>query len=272
MNSQSSNVKPLDLCLFRTFVAFVVSGLIIQFSPGVTFVVPKSEHKTLFIRSFVGTIGFTSYVYAIQNLSMGLLMILYNTAPFWASLLAWIFLNEVLRLRETLSMVLAFTGVLAIALAKPSTSAQSENGNKLIGCACAITLSLAYAVVSVATRKMQKIHYAVVLFYYAVFSVFVLAAMLCAEALYDGTQIRVLHLEWAQYGMMTLTSVFNTFALITNTIALQNEKSGFVTLIGYISVLYAFAGDILIFKQGFTVQEILGASLIFCVMVYLVLS
>lgn len=118
------------------------------------FSVPKETHKTLWIRSFVGTCGFTSYVYAIKNLPMGLLMILFNTAPFWASLLAWVILREVLKPREICAMVLAFAGIVIIALSKPPADDSYDSSTKVIGCACAITVSFCYAVVSVTTRKM----------------------------------------------------------------------------------------------------------------------
>lgn len=75
-----------------------------------------------------------------------------------------------------------------------------------------------------------------------------LTLLLVAEALITGNKVRVLYLTLEQYGLMVLASFFNTFGLITNTIAMQNEKSGFVTLLGYISVIYAFLGDILIFN------------------------
>ena len=49
-----------------------------------------------------------------------------------------------------------------------------------------------------------------------------------------------------------MASTFNTFGLVFNTIALQNEKSGFITSIGYVSLVYAFMGDLIVFKQSFS--------------------
>ena len=45
-------------------------------------------------------------------------------------------------------------------------------------------------------------------------------------------------------------------------IAAQNERPGFVTLIGYIGLVYAFLGDFLIFSEVPNSLEIAGVSLI----------
>ena len=72
----------------------------------------------MFIRVAVGTIGFTSYLFAIKYLPLGLLMILYNTAPFWASLLGFLFLEETLHKYEIAAMLLGFLGIVIVALSK----------------------------------------------------------------------------------------------------------------------------------------------------------
>lgn len=45
-------------------------------------------------------------------------------------------------------------------------------------------------------------------------------------------------------------------------IAAQNERPGFVTLIGYIGLVYAFLGDFLIFSEVPNSLEIAGVCLI----------
>ena len=60
----------------------------------------------------------------------------------------------------------------------------------------AIILSFAYAIVGVATRKMQAIHYAVVLYYYAVFAFFALLAILITESLINNDPLRLLAYTW----------------------------------------------------------------------------
>jgi drug/metabolite transporter (DMT)-like permease len=81
MQMKENDINALDLCLFRTFVAFVVSSVIAIYLK-IPFYVKKSERKALFMRSVVGTIGFTSFLFAVKYLPLGIHMILFNTSPF----------------------------------------------------------------------------------------------------------------------------------------------------------------------------------------------
>lgn len=166
-------------------------------------------------------------------------------------------------------MIVAFTGVLIIASSKPMSTSDSASDNKLFGSICSCTVASCYALVSVLTRKMQALHYSIVLFYYAIFSVLALMAILIIESYIKDEPLRILTLSWYQIGLMTLTSTFNTFGLVFNTIALQNEKSGFITSIGYISIVYSFMGDLIVFDQSFSFQELIGATIIIAVIVFL---
>jgi len=117
-------------------------------------------------------------------------------------------------------MVVAFSGVLIIAVSKPLSTNDSAAENKIFGSICSCTVASCYALVSVLTRSMQAIHYSIVLFYYAIFSVLALMAILIIESYIKDEPLRILTLSWYQIGLMTLTSTFNTFGLVFNTIAL----------------------------------------------------
>ena len=68
---------------------------------------------------------------------------------------------------------------------------------------------------------------------------------------------------------MVLPSFFNTLMTTCNTIALQNEKSGFITMIGYISIVYSFLGDVFLFEYSFSAVELGGVALVVCVLLFL---
>jgi hypothetical protein len=63
---------------------------------------------------------------------------------------------------------------------------------KVIGVICSVTVSMCYALVSVLTRQMQSVHYSIVLFWYAIFSVLVLSGILIAESYWNDEPIRIL--------------------------------------------------------------------------------
>lgn len=76
-------------------------------------------------------------------------------------------------------------------------------------------------------------------------------------------------MDWqCTVGCISLGALFFT-AMQSNTIANQNDKSGFVTLIGYLGCCYALLGDIFIFHETFSTQQIIGMCVVFGVMIYL---
>jgi len=204
-------------------------------------------------------------------------MIIFNTAPFWASLLAYLLLSEKLKLFEFIAMVVSFVGIILIAVAKPvadpaaiedpieGEEGLSDSAKKLIGVGCVIITAWIYAIVTVQTRMMQGLKASIVLTYYACFAVSSLTIVLLIETWIQGQPLRILTTSWEQLGMMFVVSFINVLGLNFQTIAAQNERSGLITLIGYVGIFYAFLGDLLLFKVQFGLQEILAASLILVV-------
>lgn len=54
----------------------------------------------------------------------------------------------------------------------------------------------------------------------------------------------------------------DSVAVISVTIAFMSDASGFVSLFGYLEVVYAFFVDVLIFKIKFTLLQLLSAFFI----------
>lgn len=169
-------------------------------------------------------------------------------------------------------MIIAFIGIIVLALAEPVDQEKLQSTQQMIGIVCVIACSWCYAGVAVATRKMQKLHFAVVLFYYSVLATVCLFVYLASEALITKNSFRFFHYSSEQYAYTFGVCVINAIALTSNTIATQCEKSGFVTMLGYLGVVYGFCGDIFIFNQQFSAQELVGAFIILSVMMFLLLS
>lgn len=97
------------------------------------------------------------------------------------------------------------------------------------------------------TRKMQKLNFAVMLFYYACIAFPTMLIGVLIDSLIRGEAIRFWSYDGTQYMFICLISIINMIGLSSATIAMQNERSGFITLVGYIGFVYAFFGDLLIF-------------------------
>ena len=67
----------------------------------------------------------------------------------------------------------------------------------------------------------------------------------------EGYGIHLFNMSWKLFGLMCTATMFDTLAVNSFTIAYQSDSSGFVSLISYVSVIYAFVVDILIFNESF---------------------
>ena len=63
-------------------------------------------------------------------------------------------------------------------------------------------------------------------------------------------------------GWIVITGSFNMIALIAKTISNQNEKSGIVTMFGYVGLVYACLSDYFFFGDTLNWLEGLGAGII----------
>jgi drug/metabolite transporter (DMT)-like permease len=127
----NSGVLPFDLMMVRSLVSIVHCGTI-MWCNGIELIGEevrgnKDNCRGLLIRSCVGTIGFSCYVFAILKLPLGICMIIFNTGPFWASLLGWFVNNESLSWVEILCMILSFGGIAMISMSKSVDPLAEEN-------------------------------------------------------------------------------------------------------------------------------------------------
>lgn len=69
------------------------------------------------------------------------------------------------------------------------------------------------------------------------------------------------------YWLIFGAAIADTLGVYSMTIAFQSDTSGFVSLISYINVIYAFLADYFIFKENFAWVELLAAVVILVVTV-----
>lgn len=176
-------------------------------------------------------------------------------------------------------MVVAFSGVIIIATAKQPASDEVledgetvSNSDYIFGVAMAIIGAITFAMQSVIVRKMAKINAFTITFWYLMCcSICLLTASLIESAI-TKEEIGFMTTDMTQtFSCIGLGALFYV-AMQANTIANQNDKSGFVTLIGYLGCCYAVLGDVFIFQAHFTMQEIAGMCVVFAVMIYLAIN
>ena len=110
------------------------------------------------VRSSVGTVGFMSFTFGIEYCPLVVASILFNTAPFWAAILAFCLLGEKLTKLQGIALLLSFSGIAIISISPKKAEKNEDEKNEyylmLIGCVCVIATAWCYASVSVYTRRM----------------------------------------------------------------------------------------------------------------------
>ena len=96
---------------------------------------------------------------------------------------------------------------------------------------------------------MQKMHWAVILFYYSVVALISISITYVAMTAPNDELLRVFNYSGEQYTWILITATCNMIALISKTISNQNEKSGIITMFSYIGIVYACLLDFLIFDE-----------------------
>ena len=151
MNDYGCNA--LDICLIRVCV-LMLGSLALMICLGVTFHIEKNDRCLLFVRSCTGTVGFTCFAIGVSLIPLLIQNTIINTAPFWASILGWAFLNESLTPMEVVAMAVSFGGVLCISLSghflpeqESDVVAADDNSSsiRLIGCCLVFVTSWCYA-------------------------------------------------------------------------------------------------------------------------------
>ena len=139
----------------------------------------------------------------------------------------------------------------------------------ILGYALIFATAWVYAVVCILNRALKAVHHAVVLFWHGACGVTLasLAVLIEGWASADGNGIRLFHYDGRVYLMLLGASLFDCLMINSVTIAFQSDSSGFVSLISYLSILYAFAADSFIFQEAFSWLEVGSAIAILLVTV-----
>ena len=103
----------------------------------------------------------------------------------------------------------------------------------------------------------------VTLFYVALAQASFTCVVLIIEFLSNDEPIpRLFSLSSEQFIICLVLGLINILGMVFKTTAFLNERPGFITLVGYIGLVYAFMVDTLYLDESFEGLELFGAALI----------
>ena len=75
--------------------------------------------------------GFTTLVYSLEAIPLFIVVIIYNTAPFWTGIMGHYFLSDQFTKLEVFLIMGCFSGVIVLALAKGNVIGAAESINEV---------------------------------------------------------------------------------------------------------------------------------------------
>ena len=128
------------------------------------------------------------------------------------------------------------------------------------------------ATCNVLNRALKATHSSVIMFYHGSLGlVFAFSGIAILELTGKGeaanSGLTILNYPPQVYLFMTAGVLCDSIALNCYTMAFQSDGSGFVALLSYLNILYAFVADRLIFQESFTLMELLATIVILIVTV-----
>lgn len=182
---------------------------------------------------------------------------------------------------EWVSMAFCFAGVVAISISKqesttPDDSLDTTDGDsapsdptkssRLLGILVIFSAAWLFAGANVLNRKLKDIHFAVIVFWVGLSGLIVTFVIIVLEKVITGNPFRVYTLD--QYIKLIICSFGDFGCVLSSTIAFTNDTSGFVSLVGYTSIIYGFLSDTMIFHMTLSPMALAGAIMILVVTLF----
>jgi len=268
-------VKPTEYQIFRAcfmFIMMIPYLIIIQKHPWRD--IPDKKLHLILLRAIFGTSAFILWMQALLFSPLSLNMVLMNLCPFWASFLAYGIYAERIYPAEIIAMFVCLGSVAGIAFLKPAgitTESVTDQTYDMVWVGLLIVFASSWisAGTKIVSRLGKGVHWSLFMFYYGIIgSVVPLIGVLISSAITNEPIFSYTSYPKA-LGWLLFGSVCDMICIICGIIAYQSDTTGFVSLLNYTAILWGFLADFTLFKQSFTVGQLLCALciLVTCVII-----
>ena len=130
---------------------------------------------------------------------------------------------------------------------------------------CALVGGVAAAFCAVSSRMLKEIPLPIIVFYHTVGGLLLTGAFIGIECLITGKGSRLTEYTGKQYLICLGAAACDTIALFSDTLAFQKDSSGFVALISYMIIVYAYICDQIFFDEHLNSIELVAVLVILIV-------
>tara|TARA_B110000037_G_scaffold214183_1_gene269722 strand:- start:4107 stop:4949 length:843 start_codon:yes stop_codon:yes gene_type:complete len=205
-----------------------------------------NNKKILFLRGFFGVIALSLYFYSIQNMPFASAVTIMQLSPIFTTLVAIVILKEKIKPIQLLFFLLSFIGVVFIKGFDTNISFKLL----LIALSGSFLSALAYNMI----RKLKDTDHPLVVVFYFPFVALPITGVLTAFNF-----VMPKSYDWLILLMIGLST---QFAQINMTKALQMEKIAKVSIVRYLTIIYAIVYSYLFFNEEYNYYAFFGMGLV----------
>ena len=123
-------VSNMDFAVFRSLLGLFCISFFVWYKKSKPWIeLPRKHYCKMLLRSFGGTWGFILFYYVITILPLTLTTVVFQTNPFWMSVVAVCFLKEKIMTVELIGMFFCFGGVVMVTLAPGESSVATDESS-----------------------------------------------------------------------------------------------------------------------------------------------
>ena len=120
------------------------------------------------------------------------------------------------------------------------------------------------AITATLNRVLQHVPINLIIFCNSVFGLAQFGSYIVIEAAVTGNGFKIAEYSGRQYGFLTAASLCDATCLYMATLAFQNDSGGFVSLLSYMSIVYAYFFDQFMFGEALNGVSLVSALVILC--------
>ena len=237
---------------FRNLVSCLIA-LIFIIKNKESFFGKKENQKILILRSILGTIGIVANYYSIDKLVLSDANMLNKLSPFFVIIFSALFIGEKINLKQIISILIAFIGVLFII--KPTFNL--EIYPFIIGIMGAVFAAGAYTCLRVLGNKEK--HYTVV-FYFSLFSLI---------AIFPFMMVVYKPMSILQLIYLIMAGVFASIGQFGITLAYKYAPAKEISIFDYSNIIFSAIISFIIFGTLPDILSFIGYGVIFMASLYM---
>ena len=237
------NIPAIEIVFFRSLVTLVISAIMIK-RLGISFL--GNNKVVLLLRGFFGVIALSLYFLCLQNMPLASAVTIMQLSPIFTTILAIFILRERVKLPQWAFFLISFLGVALIKGFDPDMPLLYF----VLAIFSAFISALAYNMV----RKLKDSDHPLVVVFY-----FPLVAMPVAGLMTYFVWVQPEPIEWL---ILIGIGIATQIAQVNMTKALQMEEVGKVSIVRYLTIVYAIIIGYVFFKDDYGWITLLGISFV----------